>query len=88
MLDYYPDAGRKRGCFNSTTAKCLVDQKASPSRNQTKRKRPGVSAFITSAQKAELREQGYSDDDIALMIPAVAHRILGLKMNPVTLFGF
>jgi cytoskeletal protein CcmA (bactofilin family) len=38
-----------------------------------------VPAFITPAQKAELREQGYSDDDIALMIPAVAHRILGLQ---------
>ena len=34
---------------------------------------------ITQAQKAELRERGYSDDDIALMIPAVAHHILGLQ---------
>jgi cytoskeletal protein CcmA (bactofilin family) len=42
-------------------------------------KETGVSSFITPAQKAELHERGYSDDDIALMIPAVAHRILGLE---------
>jgi hypothetical protein len=35
--------------------------------------------LITQAQKAQLRELGYSDDDIALMMPAVAHRILGLQ---------
>ena len=39
----------------------------------------GVRHSLTEAQKAELRERGYSDDDIALMIPAVAHRILGFK---------
>ena len=38
-----------------------------------------LSFFVTQAQKAQLRERGYSDDDIALMIPTVAHRILGLK---------
>jgi cytoskeletal protein CcmA (bactofilin family) len=38
-----------------------------------------LSFFITQAQNAELRERGYSDNDIALMIPTVAHRILGLK---------
>jgi cytoskeletal protein CcmA (bactofilin family) len=34
---------------------------------------------VTQAQTAELRELGYSDNDIALMIPTVAHRILGGK---------
>jgi cytoskeletal protein CcmA (bactofilin family) len=38
-----------------------------------------VSVFITEAHKAELRERGYSDEEIALMIPAVAHHILGLR---------
>jgi hypothetical protein len=38
-----------------------------------------VSFFITQAQKAELREKGYSDDQIAQMKPAEAHRILGLE---------
>jgi cytoskeletal protein CcmA (bactofilin family) len=38
-----------------------------------------VSFFITQAQRVALRERGYSDDDIALMIPAVAHRILGVE---------
>jgi hypothetical protein len=38
-----------------------------------------VSFFITKAQKAQLREKGYSDDQIAQMKPAEAHRILGLE---------
>jgi hypothetical protein len=37
-----------------------------------------VSFFITQAQKTQLRERGYSDDQIAKMKPAEAHRILGL----------
>ncbi len=39
----------------------------------------GMSFLITQEQRAKLRERGYSDDDIAEMIPAVAHRILGVK---------
>jgi cytoskeletal protein CcmA (bactofilin family) len=39
----------------------------------------GTSFLITEAQRAELRECGYADDDIAQMIPSVAHRILGVK---------
>src|SRR5262249_7236491 len=37
------------------------------------------SFLITQAQQEELRERGYSDNDIALMIPTVARRILGRK---------
>ena len=39
----------------------------------------GVSFFITQAQRAALRECGYSDDDISLMKRADAHRLLGLQ---------
>jgi hypothetical protein len=35
-----------------------------------------VSFFITNAQKVELRKQGYSDDDIAKLKPAEAHKLL------------
>jgi hypothetical protein len=35
-----------------------------------------VSFMITNAQKAELRKQGYSDDQIAKMQPEEAHRLL------------
>jgi hypothetical protein len=38
-----------------------------------------VSFFITNAQKAQLRDKGYSDEEIAKMKPADAHRILGLE---------
>jgi len=37
-----------------------------------------VSLMITRAQRAMLREIGYSDDDIRTMTPAEAHRNLGL----------
>jgi hypothetical protein len=38
-----------------------------------------LSFFITKAQKAKLRERGYSDDQIAQMKPVEAHKILGLE---------
>jgi len=38
-----------------------------------------VSFFITQAQTAQLREKGYSDEQIAQMKPAEAHRILGFE---------
>ena len=38
-----------------------------------------VSFFVTQAQRTQLRECGYSDDDIAQMMPAVARRLLGLQ---------
>ena len=34
--------------------------------------------FITNSQKAQLRHRGYSDDEIAKMMPDKAHEILGL----------
>jgi hypothetical protein len=38
----------------------------------------GVSLLITHPQKAELRERGYTDDQIHDMTPTEAHRLLGL----------
>jgi hypothetical protein len=37
-----------------------------------------VSLMITKQQKADLRERGYSDDQIRDMKPEEAHRVLGL----------
>ena len=39
----------------------------------------GVPFFITQSQKVRLREQGYSDEQIAKMKPTEAHQILGLQ---------
>ena len=52
---------------------------SSPESESHEAKGTEVSSLITQAQKAELRERGYSDNDIALMIPGVARRILGLQ---------
>jgi len=38
----------------------------------------GVSFFVTQAQKVQLRERGYTDDQIRDMKPEDAHRALGL----------
>jgi hypothetical protein len=38
----------------------------------------GVSLLITHHQKAELRERGFTDDQIHEMTPTEAHRLLGL----------
>ena len=38
----------------------------------------GMSFFITNAQKDELRQRGYSGEQIREMTPEDAHRILGL----------
>jgi hypothetical protein len=40
---------------------------------------PQVSFFITHAQKAQLRDRGYTDEEIAQMKPAQAHKILGVE---------
>ena len=50
---------------------------SSPQSESHETKETELSSLITQAQRAELR--GYSDEDIALMIPAVAHRILGVQ---------
>lgn len=42
------------------------------------RNNDGVSLMITQAQKAQLRERGYTDDQIREMKPEDAHRALGL----------
>jgi hypothetical protein len=39
---------------------------------------PGISLFITQAQKAKLRQLGIADAEIRDMKPHEAHRILGL----------
>jgi hypothetical protein len=38
----------------------------------------GVSFFVTQAQKVQLRERGYTEDQIRDMKPEEAHRELGL----------
>jgi len=40
----------------------------------------GVSFLITHHQKAELRERGFTDDQIHAMTPEEAHRLLGLSI--------
>jgi hypothetical protein len=35
--------------------------------------------MITQAQKAQLRELGYTDEQIREVTPAAAHKILGLE---------
>jgi len=49
---------------------------ATPAASET----PGahVSFFVTKAQKAQLQERGYTEDQIAKMKPAEAHKILGI----------
>jgi cytoskeletal protein CcmA (bactofilin family) len=52
---------------------------SSPQSESHEAKEAGVSFFITQAQRAKLLEHGYSGEDIAQMLPAIAHRILGLQ---------
>ncbi|MBV8772325.1 MAG: polymer-forming cytoskeletal protein [Deltaproteobacteria bacterium] len=51
----------------------------SPESESHQTKETAVSLLITQAQRTQLVERGYSDDEIAEMVPAVAHRILGIK---------
>ena len=44
----------------------------------TAHKETGMSFIITKAQKAELRQRGYSEEEIREMKPEDAHRALGL----------
>ena len=59
--------------------KMLRAPTSSPQSGSNETKETRVSFFIIQAHRAELRERGYSDDDIAQMKPADAHRILGLQ---------
>jgi hypothetical protein len=49
---------------------------------ETEEKKPDVPAtvslMITQAQKAALRQKGYTDEQIREMTPEAAHRALGL----------
>ncbi len=53
----------------------LPPEKVQPS---GKARQAGVSLMITRQQKADLRELGYTDDQIRDMKPEEAHRVLGL----------
>ena len=55
---------------------------SSPESESHEAKGTEVSSLITEAQKAELRERGYSDTDIALMIPGVCASYFRTSMNP------
>jgi hypothetical protein len=48
-------------------------------KSKAKSRTAGVSAFITLGQKQQLRERGFSEQNILKMTPEEAHRILGLK---------
>jgi hypothetical protein len=53
-------------------------QKQLPDATPTEANKIQFPFFITNSQKAQLRDRGYSDDEIAKMEPAEAHQILGL----------
>jgi hypothetical protein len=55
-------------------ASALIEPDATPIDD----KKVQISFLITNSQKTQLRERGYSDDEIAKMKPAEAHKILGL----------
>jgi hypothetical protein len=56
-----------------------VAAKIEPDPTSAEDNKARVSFLVTNAQKAQLRDLGHSDHDIALMKPAHVHRILGLK---------
>jgi hypothetical protein len=57
----------------------LLDQPWPESVQPTsKPRRAWVSLMITQQQKADLRERGYSDEQIRVMKPEEAHKVLGL----------
>jgi hypothetical protein len=55
-----------------------IPAKVVPDATPLEDKKAQVSFFITKSQKAQLRERGFSEDDIAKMKPGEAHKILGL----------
>jgi hypothetical protein len=56
-----------------------VPNKIEPDPTPAEDDKARLSFFVTNLQKAQLRDLGYSDNDIAMMKPAHVHRILGLK---------
>ncbi|MGC2411158.1 MAG: hypothetical protein WA459_00465 [Stellaceae bacterium] len=58
-----------------TPSDYLLPEKVQPN---AKAPQAGVSLMITRRQKADLRELGYSDDQIRDMKPKEVHRVLGL----------
>ncbi len=60
----------------SSSESSVEDTTAAPASSSPKAQ---VSFFITQAQKAQLREKGYSDHQIEQMKPAEAHQILGIE---------
>jgi hypothetical protein len=52
--------------------------KAAPDSEQAGVASTSISLIITQAQKAKLRECGFADEQIRNMLPAEAHKILGL----------
>jgi len=66
------------GQFNGD-CKMPRSRTSSPRSEPPTTKETEVSFFITQAQRAALREYGYSDDDISLMKRTDAHRLLGLQ---------
>ncbi len=72
VLELYIELQKKR-------LKCQQSSPDSVSSEQAPEESGGkaqVSFFITNAQKAALRKQGYSNEQIAKMHPEDAHRLL------------
>ena len=70
-------------CKMPRTASSSSQSESYEAKERGESKEMELSFFVTQAQKAELRERGYSDDDIAQMKPADAHNILGLHGSSV-----
>jgi hypothetical protein len=77
MIQSAGKAGNNPPSAGSQSSSALPT-KASAEKADADDKVARVSMFITNSQKAQLPERGHSDEEIALMKPAEAHRILGL----------
>jgi len=69
-----PDAISQKKLLSPEPVSAKVEPDATPLESN----KAQVSFFITNSQKTQLRDRGYSDDEIAKMMPAEAHKILGL----------
>jgi hypothetical protein len=75
-LEVYLKLQKRRLTRQRQSKSSSIDSFASES---TGNKESRVSFLVTQEQKAQLRQRDYSDDDIAQMKPAEAHRILGVQ---------